>query len=262
MFFELSQVIRIFIWPYNIALFFLFTSFFLLCRNQTKVAKRILGVTLIALSIISLPILVFQRTAVLESDYPAKPLNEFPESDAIVVLGGSTGQKIRPRFEAEETEGSRLLAAYRLFRKNKAKWIIISGGVPYDSVDGTERTEATDMKDILLDIGVPAENILEENRSRNTVENALFTKKILDEKGLKKVLLVTSAVHMRRAKMIFDRVGIDSIAVPCQHKATDRKYKLGDFIPEAGAMNGMNSLFKEFVGYWLTYFMPLSSFTR
>ncbi len=262
MYYELSQVIRIFVWPYNIALFLLFTTFFLLCRDRVKAAKKLLLITLLALSFISLPIIVYHRTYALESAYPSKPLSDYEQADAIVVLGGSIGAKVYPRYEAEETEGSRLLPALRLYNKNKSKLIIVSGGVPYKSIDGTERTESTDMKDILMDFGIPKENIIEENRSRNTVENALYVKEIMEAKGIKKILLVTAAVHMRRAMMIFNRVGIQAIPVPCLHKASERKYKLGDFIPEVGAMNGMNSLFKEFMGYWITYYMPLKAFSK
>lgn len=262
MFHEISKVLRVFVWPYNLGWLSLLVCLYLLKKDRVVWVKRILWSVVILFYVFSLPIFAYYRTKSIEGAYPSKPIEEYPKSDAIVVLGGSTGQKTFPRFEAEETEGSRLLPAIRLFHQKKANLIIVSGGVPYEGTDGKSRTESSDMKEILLDLGIPESSIIEENKSRNTVENALFVKKILEKKGINEVLLVTSAVHMRRAMMIFEKAGMKAIPVPCLHKATVRDIGVSDFLPDAGALGSANSLIKESFGYLLTSSLPLESFTK
>ncbi len=262
MLYEISQVLRVFVWPFNLCWLSLILTLYLLKKNKIIWAKRVLWGVIIFTFIFSLPFLAYFRTRMIESTYPSRPIADYPIADAIVVLGGSTGAKVFPRHEAEEVDGSRLLPAVRLYHLQKAKIIIVTGGVPYTDINGVERTESKDMKEVLIDMGIPENAIIEENHSRNTVENALYTKKILEENHFKNILLVTAAVHMRRAMMIFNRLEIAATPVPCVHKATRKTFGVSDFLPEAGVFAGMNSLLKEFFGYTLTSLLPLKSFSK
>jgi tetratricopeptide (TPR) repeat protein len=122
------------------------------------------------------------------------PANLPQNNHAIVILGyalADDGTMREPLIE-------RLKAGLAAANKYPNSKIIVTGGVPKQG-----NTESKLMKEWLISKGVAAERILTEDKSTDTVENALFTTAILEKEGLKDVTLVTSASHMRRALTIF-----------------------------------------------------------
>ncbi len=121
-----------------------------------------------------------------------------PEAEVLVVLGGGTSPAEPPRPIVEVNgSGDRVIYAAWLYRAGKAKTILVSGG----TLDWDQRatSPAQDMATLLEWMGVPPEAILVQGESANTYEDALFSAGILKEKGVKKILLVTSAWHMPRS---------------------------------------------------------------
>jgi uncharacterized SAM-binding protein YcdF (DUF218 family) len=97
---------------------------------------------------------------------------------------------------------------------------------------------------------VPGESILAESASRNTHENAEFTREVLVEHGLWRVLLVTSALHMPRALATFTSAGIEAVPAPTDFTVTYRDHRtLMDFLPDAGALSHTTDALKEYIGY-------------
>lgn len=116
------------------------------------------------------------------------------ENHAIVILGyalADDGSMREPLIE-------RLKVGLAVANKYPNSKIIVTGGVPKQGI-----TESKAMKEWLISNGIAEERILTENKSTDTVENALFTTAIFEKEGLKDVTLVTSASHMRRALTIF-----------------------------------------------------------
>jgi tetratricopeptide (TPR) repeat protein len=113
---------------------------------------------------------------------------------AIVILGYALADDGTMREPLIERLNVGLAAAI----KNPNSKIIVTGGVPKQ-----DNTEAKLMKEWLMANGIAEGRILTEDKSTDTVENALFTTAILEKEGLKDVTLVTSASHMRRALTIF-----------------------------------------------------------
>jgi uncharacterized SAM-binding protein YcdF (DUF218 family) len=112
-----------------------------------------------------------------------------------------------------------------------------------------EDSEAEAMRSVLKELGVPEEAVLTEDESRNTRENAAFTRRVLDERGFKKILLVTSALHMQRAMKTFRSVCAEVIPAPTDFEVeTERSLTLLDWLPDAGALEGSTRAFKEIVG--------------
>lgn len=106
------------------------------------------------------------------------------------------------------------------------------------------------MREFLEDLGVPDSALLLETRSRTTRENAIYTAELLKQRGLQPVLLVTSALHMHRAKKLFESQGIEVETVPTDHEA--RPLSLWQWVlPDAGALENSGRAIKEFVGGWL-----------
>jgi uncharacterized SAM-binding protein YcdF (DUF218 family) len=112
--------------------------------------------------------------------------DELKPADVIVVLAG------------EEKE--RIQYGVRLFKEgwSRKDRIVMSGGPAVG-----DRSSAALMKEYAAHLGVPAGDILTEERSRSTEENALYTKTLLDRKGYTSIILVTSPYHSKRASVIF-----------------------------------------------------------
>jgi uncharacterized SAM-binding protein YcdF (DUF218 family) len=98
-----------------------------------------------------------------------------------------------------------------LYKAGKAPLVIVSSGAFPRHKKGLP--EALAMQQLLSEWGVPQAAIVNETDSQNTFDNAVFTSRILDQRGLKTILLVTSALHMRRALAVFLSLGINAIPV-------------------------------------------------
>ena len=167
-------------------------------------------------------------TRYLERQYPplaSEPstLNSQPPlADCILVLGGSTVAKIPPRPTVEVAEaGDRVLYAAYLFRNGKAPRILCTAGIATGGFG--PRPEADDMAELLDNLGVPNSAIVKETAARNTHEHGSNLHLMLQELGVKRVLLVTSALHMPRSMGVFKRScpEIEFIPAPTDFRVVD-----------------------------------------
>jgi uncharacterized SAM-binding protein YcdF (DUF218 family) len=151
--------------------------------------------------------------------------------DAIVVLGAGVNEACSPNFHAFR----RTAFAAGLFKRGRAPIVLFTGGV-------TSRVScptADVMAGLARDLGVPADAILVERASRNTWENATETSKILEPRGIRRVLLVTDSLHMRRGEACFRRMGFEvgRASVPMTDAYSDGLDMLKDAL-------------HEYVGWW------------
>lgn len=150
----------------------------------------------------------------LESRYA--PLIEPKDAepyDAIVVLMAGTipvGGLV-PFASVTEPLFHRLDEAWRLYRL-RPKPIIVSGG--HVNLLTTPQNENQIARDYLILWGVPKEQVIAEGRSRDTFESAIEVENILREKGWKRYLLVTSAIHMPRSMFAFQSIAPTPVAAP------------------------------------------------
>ncbi len=122
-----------------------------------------------------------------------------PPRDAIVVLGHSAGRD--DPFMRERVEHG-----VNLFRAGVAPWIVMSGKCSFQLATPPE-TEAAIMRERAVDLGVPAGQVVLEEESTDTLSNAYFTKvRVLRPRSWRRVGLVTSDSHMRRALWLFRKV--------------------------------------------------------
>ncbi len=142
------------------------------------------------------------------SNIAGKALSVQPElipADAIVVLGSGLMPDSTLGYESQQ----RFLYGLRLYKKGLAPLVILSGPArPHTEPESTIRAQ------IASELGVPRSAILEMPEIKTTREEALEAVSLLKAKNLKHVLLVTEALHMRRSKMIFERVGLRVSAAP------------------------------------------------
>ncbi|MBI9043023.1 MAG: YdcF family protein, partial [Anaerolineaceae bacterium] len=141
----------------------------------------------------------FSMILVRSLEWQYLPAVDLSLADCIVVLGGGTEPQAFPRSTVElNSAGDRVLYAADLFHQGKAPMLLLSGG-SISWMDTSLSTPADEMAEIMKRLSVPDDVILLEEKSLNTYENALYSKEILMEKGIGKIILVTSAMHMPRS---------------------------------------------------------------
>ncbi|MBI4649646.1 MAG: YdcF family protein [Bacteroidia bacterium] len=146
----------------------------------------------------------------------------------------------------------RLLQAVNLYRDSKIKKIFISG--IYGSLIENHK-EAELLRNFLIKLGIPEEDVLYETESNNTHQNAVNTIKAIYQQGNGRYLLITSAYHMRRAVKCFEKEGMKVDPYSANRFSGPRKFVFDHlFIPNGETLSGWNVMTHELVGY-ITYFI-------
>lgn len=180
------------------------------------------------------------------------PLPEGPvRADAIVVLGGGSRDLSWIPADPEPSEESleRLVGAVQFARKHHLP-LVLSGGSG-EPIPGAVR-EADTMADVAMRLGFPAKDIVIENRSRNTWENAEAVQTLIPGKT---VVLVTSAFHMRRSVAIFKKQGFSVLPAPIGYRSLTRHGSHTDYVPQAAALATSSMAIAEYLSlswYWMT----------
>jgi uncharacterized SAM-binding protein YcdF (DUF218 family) len=210
------------------------------------------------LVVLSLPITGHFLCALLENSVPPLRLSDVhlrERVDAIVVLGAGRNTDA-PEYGGEtvsRTTLERLRYGARLHRATKLP-LLVTGG----SVFGESVSEAALMQRVLAeDFGVRAAWV--ETRSRNTYENALYSRPILQAAGVHRAILVTHALHMPRALWAFQHAGVDAIAAPMGYTNNDSGALLLDLLPSANGLELSSGTVHEWLGliwYQLAYRNP------
>lgn len=146
---------------------------------------------------------VVQVTAI--ADWIVRPLQR-PDTggnaDAIVVLGADYWKPCGVSVPAFR----RTMKGVDLWRAGRAPVLVFTGG-PTRASRGIP--VGVEMADLARRLGVPPDAIVLEVDSRNTWENALFSSRVLGAKGIRRVVVVTDSIHMRRAEGSFLRAGFE-----------------------------------------------------
>ena len=168
--------------------------------------------------------------------------------DVIILLGGGVDGFVpdltgigRP----SEDMSCRLLTAVRAQRQLKVP-VIVSGG----AVFAGQPAEAPVVRRFLLDLGVPAEQVIIEAKSRDTMENAGYCREILNRRGFRRPFLVTSAYHMPRSLVAFRKAGVAVTPLPAQFATggDDAPRHWSRWLPDAGALHGSAKALHEYLG--------------
>ncbi|WP_207434514.1 YdcF family protein [Sabulibacter ruber] len=248
MFFLLSKLLQYLVSPLLWIIILLVLG--LLFRNPAK-KRKAYGAGILLLLFFTNPFLLNEAWLAWE---PSPILmRDVAQYDAAIVLTGVTEVNKSPHDRVHYREGAeRILDAIQLYKMGKVKKIVISGGS--GAIKKVAKTEASNLQQTALYAGVPALDLLLEERSHNTRENVQFTKELLQgQRHLKKLVLITSAFHMRRAKGCFDKVGLPVDTFPADFQTHDRSFHLDDLlIPNPEALWKWSHLIHEWVGF-VTY---------
>ena len=234
--------------PLNLSILLGLAALVLARRRRGGLAAAAGLLSLAILVTASLPVASDALVSSLERDFPPADPATAPTAGAIVVLGGSVAAGTPPRRGPELVDASdRVLHAARLFRAGKAPLVVPSGGrLPWSAA---ARSEAAEMADLLVEWGVPRAAILEEGKARTTSENAVETARLLRARGVRRVLLVSSSIHMRRALASFRAEGLEPVPSPCDALvARSKPGEALDWIPRPDALDRTQRALKELLG--------------
>ena len=216
----------------------------LMFRRRPRAARWSVGLGIGMLYLSACPFLAGALTLALQTaDDAALPGG----AQAIVVLAGGRGLKFDAAGNVVDaflgtSSAQRLLHGVRIARRTGLP-LLVSSGKP----DGYDPAEGIVMRDVLMrDILLPPKWV--EPDSRNTVENAEFSARILKREKIHIVVLVTDAMHMRRARYLFERNGMAVVPAPIGVASIDRQIRVRDFVPSLAALNATNSAFNELGG--------------
>lgn len=252
MFLFLSKLLPLFLYPLGLASLMLFAALITVWKRPQLSAFFIV----LALVLILIPGNGWIAGRMVQSlEWQYLPPRDLPTADAIVVLGGATRPQRYPRPWVDlMEEGDRVIHGVRLFQQKKAPLLILSGGrVDWKTNSGSE---AADMAAIAKAFGVPDAAILQDSTSLNTYENAVNVKQILQNRGIKRVLLVTSAMHMPRSIAIFNKQGINATPAPTDFLISEEELRSGDapqakilnLFPDAISIHRFARSMKEYIG--------------
>ncbi|MBK0402437.1 YdcF family protein [Adhaeribacter sp. BT258] len=247
MFFYLSKLLDFLLLP--IIWIFVLLLLGLILKNPLY-RKRFLMAAIGLLLLLSNPFLI--NEAFLAWEKPPVPIKELPVYDAGIVLTGITSGDKSPHDRVYLNKGAdRIMHALHLYRAGKIKKIIISGGS--GAILERYATEADELHKILQMANVPENDILVEDQSRNTRENALYTKELLGKHPeLKSTLLITSAFHMRRSEGCFKKAGLQPDIFPADFYSVDRSFTPDDLLlPQEYCLHYWSVLVHEMVGFFL-----------
>jgi uncharacterized SAM-binding protein YcdF (DUF218 family) len=245
MFFVLSKILDLFASPF----FWILISFILgMYVSNPKRKKRLLWISLSMLLIFSNPFLVNRIMRAWE--IPSRNASTIREPyDVGIVLGGSMRYYDQTNNRVVYSSSvDRLLQALQLYHDGHIRKILLTGGSGF--VNFQEWKESGLIADVLLKSGVKPEDILLENNSRNTYENATMSANLLQNANYgNRFLLITSAFHMRRSLACFRKAGLNVDAFPVDPRAGFPMNTLDQLIqPNAENIDTWETLNHEWLG--------------
>lgn len=248
LFYELTKLLSLLIYPLGLTLLLLGAAIVLLLCRRRRAGFALLGLNLVSLCVFSSPVVADRLVGSLERDWPDVPVEAWPAADAILVLGGAFGTG-NGQFVYPSTGGAvdRYWHAARLYRAGRAHRVILSGGREPHRTGGLTEAEAGAL--FLADMGVPESALVLEPRALTTHAHAIELGPLLNREGISSVLVVTSALHMRRAMAALS--GLDAKLIPVATGFTvidEPTFRLRRLLPSVGALSRSTVAMHEYVG--------------
>jgi uncharacterized SAM-binding protein YcdF (DUF218 family) len=253
MFFTLSKVLGFFIVPSNIVALLALAGIALLAVGYIGAGRSILVASVVLVAAIGLLPIGNGLALPLEGRFPRWDATRGSPT-GIIVLGGGV---IRPRISTDQEvvlgyAAERIIAAAELARRYPNARVVFTGGNPNLIASGP--IEADFVVRLFAKLGVSQDRIVVERKSRNTAENATFTKQLVMPNADERWLLVTSAMHMPRAIGVFQKAGFTIDAYPVDYETGDAEYP-STFSALVHNIGKTNRAVHEWIGlllYWFT----------
>jgi uncharacterized SAM-binding protein YcdF (DUF218 family) len=254
MFFVLSKTVAFLLLPSNFLILLGLLGVVLLATRFKRAGIRLAVASLVLLAVAGFAPIGIVLSHVLENRFPPwNPVRGAP--DGIIVLGGAIDPVIslKRHTVALNDSAERVTAIAKLARAYPKARIVYSGGNA--ALFPQAPPEADFVLPLLESFGIPRDRVTLETRSRNTAENAAFTKALVKPKPGERWLLVTSALHMPRAIGCFRRVGFPVEAYPVDWNTMPRLTSLSPAGTLTGGLLRLDEASHEWLGlfaYWLS----------
>ena len=257
-FFGISKFIWFLVQPSSLITLVLIAGSFFLLRGRLKSGRNLVLLGLAGLLIGGLSPLGHILAVPLENRFERPALDRVRQDiGGIIVLGGAN-DTIVSNFRGVVTlteAAERMTEAVSLARLLPGKLLLFSGGGA--QIIYKTGPEAAAAKALFISLGVDPKRLLLENRSRNTSQNAIYTRDLLQKKGLhiKPWLLVTSAFHMPRAMGCFQKAGLKVIAWPTDYRTRGWYDRTRFFSRPSEGLRRLDMISREWLGllaYWIT----------
>jgi uncharacterized SAM-binding protein YcdF (DUF218 family) len=228
--------------PFNLIIFFVLAGYF----KRKTFAGKVFNVSALCL------FLFFSNSWLLNwyaSKWQPSPgiINRNITYSCGIVPGGFVSPDANGNGYFNAT-ADRFIQAVKLFKVGEISHILISGG--NGKVDKKSFREGAWTKNELIVLGIPDSVIFVEDRSNNTSDNARFAKSILDSLQLKPpYLLITSAIHVPRASLLFRNAGVAVVPFPCNYFDGRGSFDFSSLWPSPSVLSSWNYYLKEAAGY-------------
>lgn len=259
MFFYLSKVGWFFLQPSNLLIAVAVVGGLLLAGRFRRLGGWLLGIALAGLVVCGFSPLGHLLILPLDERFPQWTQGDGPPPDGIIVLGGSfdTAVSAGRGVVALNEAGERLTAFAELARRYPDAKLVFTGGS--GSIVFDRSTEADTASSLFAGLGLDETRFILEDQSRNTWQNAVFTKELVEPKPGERWLLVTSAWHMPRAIGCFREIGFDVEAYPADFRTRGWNDLWRPFDTASEGLRRVDTAMREWVGlvaYRLTGRIP------
>ena len=235
----LHKILPIFVLPIMLVIIVILIG---LIQHKKKLIYIAIGV----LYVLSTPIFSKNFFKLVEGNEYRKPISALDSADAIVVLSGMLEiNEVRDSTYIEWGDPDRFFGGITLFKAGKAQKLVFTGGkMPWDKA---MKTEGEVLKEYAISNGIPAEKIFVTKDVENTADEAVAVKELISPS--KRIILVTSAYHMYRAKWLFEKQGFIVIPYKVDYKvAGNSKVTLMDLLPSAINLELTENGIRELIG--------------
>ncbi|MBR0752567.1 YdcF family protein [Bradyrhizobium jicamae] len=213
MFFVLSKTLGIMLLPVNLLIGLGVSGVILLATRFARAGRRLMVFALLMLLVCGFSPLGNWLLYPLEQRFPAWDASR-GAPDGIIILGGSIDADLSVAHGTSVVRSApdRILTAAALARRYPDARLVFTGGSA--NLISNDAREADFAGDLFESLGIPKSRLIIERQSRNTVENAEFTRDLVKPKPGERWLLITSAYHMPRSVGLFRKAGFDVEACP------------------------------------------------
>lgn len=221
-------------------------------QRLTRCRVLLLSSLLLLLGGLSTPVAAFFSAGSLEWPFPSRDSSQ-PSVEAIVVLSGWVipPDEVRATPELDASTLYRCLKAVELYRTLGPHTIVLSGGRLPENID---YSFADAMRRFMLTQQIPESDLLVEERSTTTYENAVESTRLLKERNIQKAILVTDAMHLPRAAACFRAQGIEVVPAGCRYRSAGFQWGPLAFVPSSKSAVVVGEAAHEWLGllwYWI-----------
>jgi uncharacterized SAM-binding protein YcdF (DUF218 family) len=210
------------------------------------------GLVVVALAVVGNGWLSSRLLATLERPYAGRTADDLASADAVVMLGGMACLSRNDCFGMELGDSvDRFVTAAELIRRGKGRALILGGGA--HGKGGARQNEGDLLGRWLTAWNVAPLPVFVLDGCKTTRDEAERTRRILDEKGWRRIILVTSAAHMRRSEAVFRKLGIEVECFAADFQGLSALEEAGPFspAPSAGSAQALSLYTHEVLGWYL-----------